>query len=140
MWHVDPLLGNDSVNTFRDNEYARNNRITSVAMQWDVNTRIEEEVFSMWFAYIQCWATDVFSMDPFRDYISSPVVKQKSVVEREWEWCVSSAVKEEGFGRRLTVSYWNWLWLRVIVQEGANKSNHPLQNPLLLVTNTGDSN
>jgi hypothetical protein len=28
----------------------------------------------------------------------------------------------------------DWLWLRVIVQEGVNKSNHPIQNPLLLVT------
>jgi hypothetical protein len=25
----------------------------------------------MWFAYIHCWATDVFSMDPSRDYVSS---------------------------------------------------------------------
>jgi hypothetical protein len=28
----------------------------------------------------------------------------------------------------------HWLWLRVIVKEGVNKSNHPIQNPLLLVT------
>jgi hypothetical protein len=40
----------------------------SVAMQCAVNTKIEEEVFSM---------------GPPRDYISSPVVNQKSVVERE---------------------------------------------------------
>jgi hypothetical protein len=44
---------------------------------------IEEEVFSVWFAYIHCWATDVFSMGPPRDYISSRVVNQRSVVERE---------------------------------------------------------
>jgi hypothetical protein len=30
---VDPFLSNDSVNTSRGNEYAGNNRITSVAMQ-----------------------------------------------------------------------------------------------------------
>jgi hypothetical protein len=24
----------------------------------------------MWFAYIHCWATDVFSMDPPRNYVS----------------------------------------------------------------------
>jgi hypothetical protein len=52
----------------------------------------------MWFAYIHCGATDVFSMDPPRDYISGPVVIQKSVVEREREWSEYSAVKEEGFG------------------------------------------
>jgi hypothetical protein len=37
----------------------------------------------MWFVYIQCWAMDVFSMDLPRDYISSPVINQKSVVDRE---------------------------------------------------------
>jgi hypothetical protein len=41
---------------------------TYVAMQRDVYTTIEEEVFSM---------------NPPRDYISSPVVNQKSVTERE---------------------------------------------------------
>jgi hypothetical protein len=55
-------------------------------------------MFSMWFAYIHCWAMNVFSMDPSRDYISSPVVNQKSVVEREREWIETSAFKEEGFG------------------------------------------
>jgi hypothetical protein len=34
----------------------------------------------MWFAYIHCWAMDIFSMGPPRDYISSPVVNQKTVV------------------------------------------------------------
>jgi hypothetical protein len=76
----------------------------------------------------------VLSMDTPQDYISSPVVNQKSVVEREREWGESSAVKAEGFGWRLIVSYCNWLWLREIVQEGVNKSNHLIQNPLLLVT------
>jgi hypothetical protein len=52
----------------------------------------------MWFAYIHCWATDVISMDSPRDYIISPVVNQKSVVEREREWSESSAVKKEVFG------------------------------------------
>jgi hypothetical protein len=67
-------------------------------MQRAVNTTIEETMFSIWVAYIHCWATDVFSMDPPRDYISSLVVNQKSVVEREREWSEFSAGKEEGFG------------------------------------------
>jgi hypothetical protein len=67
-------------------------------MQRAVNTTIEEEAFPMWFAYIHCGATNVFSVDPPRDYISSPVVNQKSVVEGEREWSESSADKEEGFG------------------------------------------
>jgi hypothetical protein len=46
-------------------------------MQRAVNT-IEEAVFCMWFACIHCWETDMFSMDPPRDYISRPVVNQKS--------------------------------------------------------------
>jgi hypothetical protein len=39
----------------------------------------------------------VFSMDPPRDYVSSPVVNYKSVVEREREWSKCLALKEEGF-------------------------------------------
>jgi hypothetical protein len=107
-------------------------------MQRDVNTTIEEEVFSMWFPYIHCSVKDVFSMDPPGAYISRPNVNQKSVVEREWG--ESSPVKENRFGWRLFVSSGNWFWLRVIVKEGVNKSNHPIQNPLLLVTNTRDNN
>jgi hypothetical protein len=65
-------------------------------MRRALNATIEEAVFSMWFAY--CWATDVFSVGPPGDYISSPVVNDKSVVEREREWVESSTVHEEGFG------------------------------------------
>jgi hypothetical protein len=46
-------------------------------MQRAVNTTIEEEVFSMWFAYINCWAMDAFSMGPHRDYINSSVVQRE---------------------------------------------------------------
>jgi hypothetical protein len=73
-------------------------------MQGVVNKTIEETVFSMWFAYIHCGATDMFSMDPPRDYICRPVVNQKSVEKRDRVWRVSSAVKEEGFGIRLIIS------------------------------------
>jgi hypothetical protein len=90
------LLGNDSVNTSRgerfwvksplliktttilDNEYADHNWITSSSMQQYNNTTIEKAVFSMWFAYIHFWATDMFSMAPPRDSVSSPAVNQKS--------------------------------------------------------------
>jgi hypothetical protein len=71
LWHVDPLLGNDSVKTFPRQRIRGSNRITFVSMQRDVKTTILEELFYMWFAYIHCWATDVFSMGPPRDYISS---------------------------------------------------------------------
>jgi hypothetical protein len=50
-------------------QFADNSRIISVALQRAVNT-IEEEVFSVWFACMHCWTTDVFSMCPPRDYIS----------------------------------------------------------------------
>jgi hypothetical protein len=78
----------------------------------------------------------MFSMSPPRDYITtrSPVLNQKWVVEGEREWSESSAVKEEGFGWRSIVSYCNRLWLREIVTESVNKSNHPIKNPLLLIT------
>jgi hypothetical protein len=58
-----------------------------------VNTTIEKEVFSMWFAYIHCWATDAFSMDPRRDCISGT-----EQIKKVQEWNKSSAHKEEGFG------------------------------------------
>jgi hypothetical protein len=61
------------------------------------------------------------SMGPPQDYISSPVVNQKSVVERKRE-------NENEDRASLRQS------LREIVQEGVNKSNHPIQNPLLLFT------
>jgi hypothetical protein len=32
----------------------------------------------MWFAYIHCWATDVFSVSPPRDYISGTGPNQVS--------------------------------------------------------------
>jgi hypothetical protein len=66
-------------------------------MQRAVNTTIKEELFSIWFSYIHCWATDVFCIGPLRNYISSPVVNQKSVVEREREWSESSVVNDEMF-------------------------------------------
>jgi hypothetical protein len=71
--------------------------MSSVAMQRAVN-KIKGEMFSMWFSYSYCWATNVFSMGPSRDYISSPVVNQGSIVEREREWSNPSAVQEDGFG------------------------------------------
>jgi hypothetical protein len=37
-------------------------------------------------------------MDPPRDYISSPVLNQKSIVEREREGSESSAVEKERLG------------------------------------------
>jgi hypothetical protein len=73
-------------------------------------------------------------MDPPRVYISSPVVNQEPVLEQEPRKGESSAVQEEGFGWRLIVSYCNLLWLREIVQEDVNKSNHPIHSTLLLDT------
>jgi hypothetical protein len=94
-------------------QYAGKIRITPVDMQSAVNTA----VFSMRFSYIHCGATNMFSLGPPRDCISSPVVNQKSVVQWEREWSKSSADKEEGFGWRLIVSYCNELWLREIVKK-----------------------
>jgi hypothetical protein len=75
---------------FRGKGCVCNNWIASVAMQHAVSTTIEEEVISM---------------GPPRDYINSPVVNQKSVIERKREWSESSAVKEEGFGLRFITRY-----------------------------------
>jgi hypothetical protein len=66
-------------------------------MERAVNTTIEEEAFSMWSAYTHYWATDVFSMDPHRNYKSGIEPNHKGV-KTEREWSESTAVKEEGFG------------------------------------------
>jgi hypothetical protein len=66
-------------------------------------------------------------------------LRLKWVVQRERKWSESSAVKEEGIGWRLIVSYCNWLWLRQIVKEGVNKANHPMRTPLLLDTQTANT-
>jgi hypothetical protein len=80
---MDSFLGKGWVNILAFQRQRGNNRITSVAMQRALNTTIEEELFSVCFASIHCWATNVSSMDPPRDYTNSPVVNQKSERENE---------------------------------------------------------
>jgi hypothetical protein len=61
-------------------------------MQRAVNTTIEEEVFSVWFPYIHCWVTDVFSVGPPRDYVSkSEISRQASYTDRAPAACRRSA-------------------------------------------------
>jgi hypothetical protein len=94
MWSAPcPLLGNGPLNTFPRQRIPRQHSDYFRCYAARCKTPRETNVFSMWFAYIHCRATDVFSMDPPRDYISSPVVNQKSVVEWKREWSESSVVK-----------------------------------------------
>jgi hypothetical protein len=78
LWHVGPLLGNESVNTFPRQRIRRQQSNNFHCYASVVNITIEEDVFSMWFAYIHCWATNVFSMSSSRDYISSTEQNQTS--------------------------------------------------------------
>jgi hypothetical protein len=82
-------------------------------------------MFSMWFTYIHCRATDVFSMGPPRDYVSI----LEAVIEREWRPRQS---RKKGSAEYLLWTVVNLLRLREIVQEGVNKSSHPVQNTLLV--------
>jgi hypothetical protein len=78
-------------------------------MQRAVNKIIKEEVFSMWFAYIHCGATDVFSMAPPRDYISDTEPNQ---IIGNWEKekeNVTSTLQSKNEG-----SAEDWLWVIVI--------------------------
>jgi hypothetical protein len=43
----------------------------------------------MWFAYIHCWATDMFSMGPPQDYITGAELNQIREREQEREWSKS---------------------------------------------------
>jgi hypothetical protein len=62
-------------------------------MQRAVNKAVEEAVLSMWFAYIQSGATDVFSMDPPRGCISSTVV-QKEIEGRQYNTIILKLLSE----------------------------------------------
>jgi hypothetical protein len=85
MWSVTcPLLGNKSLNTFPRSNAQRNR--TPIARQ-----RRGKHAF----ATIEETA---FSMGPPREYISSPVLNQKSVVERDRDWSEFATVKVEEFG------------------------------------------
>jgi hypothetical protein len=64
-------------------------------MQRSVNKTIGEEVFSMWFAYIHCWATDVFYMSAPRLYKRYGTESREREGERELG--EPSAIKEEWF-------------------------------------------
>jgi hypothetical protein len=94
-----------------NSEYAGNNWITSISMQHAVNTTIEEAVFSMWFAYIHCWAMDVSSKGPPQDYISSPVLNQKSVVELRIRTIMESLLGSQGrrVQRKIDCSYFDFV-------------------------------
>jgi hypothetical protein len=113
LWHVDPLLDNDSVNTF---PAVTNTQATIwwlfVAMKRSVNTSMEEEAFYMWFAYIYFWESDVFSSCPPRDCTEPNQMRLRLRTRME-----------RVFRQSFTVSCCNRLWLRVIVQEGVNESN-----------------
>jgi hypothetical protein len=65
-------------------------------MQRAVNTTIAEAAFFMWFAYISCWATDVFYGSASRLY--EWYTTESNQNENENEWGETSAVKEERFG------------------------------------------
>jgi hypothetical protein len=78
LWLIDPLLGNDSVNTFPRQRTRRqqsdNFRCYTTRSKCDDG----ERVFSVWFTYIHCGTTDEFSMDPPRDYASGTEQNQVS--------------------------------------------------------------
>jgi hypothetical protein len=62
--------------------------------------------------------------------------------EREWEWSGSSAVKEQEFCWKCTVSSCKLTVMESdCKKQGVSKTNHLIQNPLLLVTEsrTGDN-
>jgi hypothetical protein len=84
-------------------KYADKSHIASIVMQYAVNTTIEELVFSVWFAHIHCWSKDVFSMSPPRDYISSPVINQKSVGELRERMRMERVLGSQGRRVRLKI-------------------------------------
>jgi hypothetical protein len=135
LWHVDPLLGNDSVNTFPRQRIRKQhlNNFRCYTRRCKYNSRARG-VF-MWFTYIHCWATDVFSKGPLQDYISGTDVNQIRMRDN-WErerMRMERVLSSQGRSFRLKiVSFCNCLWLREILQEAVNKSNRPIQNPVII--------
>jgi hypothetical protein len=69
-------------------------------MQRAVITILEEEIFSVWFAYIHSEATDVFSTGPQRgDYVSS----RKSEVSRRTGTRLERGLRSQGRRFRLKI-------------------------------------
>jgi hypothetical protein len=60
--------------------------------------------------------------------------KARREISRRTRMRMKRALGSQGFSWRMITSYCNWLRLREILKEGVNKSNHPIQNPLLLFT------
>jgi hypothetical protein len=127
MWSTPcPLLGNGSLNTFPQKQ--TRGRIDLLLGNGAVNRLCQQ--YGLCFPWGPC---KVVIRVEFRSWqFSSEELRIGR--EREREWSESSADKEQGVGWRLIVSSCNWLWLRVIVKEAANKSKYPIQNPLFLVT------
>jgi hypothetical protein len=65
-------------------------------MQCAVNA-IEEEVFCIWFAC--CWAMDVFSMGPSRDYIVTDLLRQLLCKRSNY-----ATIEESGVFRSVSVA------------------------------------
>jgi hypothetical protein len=108
FWVNTPLIGK------ANNKYAGSTRITSVSMQLAVNTTIKEAVFYIWFVCIHCWVKDMFSIVPPQDYISSPVVNQKSVVD--WEWN-KNGVSPQLSSKKGFVEDWFWVIVIMIMRD-----------------------
>jgi hypothetical protein len=81
FWHVDPLLGNDSVNTFSRQRIRRQQLDNFRCYTMRCKYNIGNAVF-MSFVYILCCEMDMFSMDPPRDYVSSTEQNQMSRTTR----------------------------------------------------------
>jgi hypothetical protein len=131
MWCIGPLLDNGSVNSFQQ-ILGQHYRSCVFCGPCRVRCYVGR---TKHFSTI----TDVFSIDPPRDYISIPFVKRNSFVLEsaasavtEWERMrMGRFLGSQGrsFGGKFV-----WLWLRVIVKEAVSKSDHLIQKPLLSVT------
>jgi hypothetical protein len=84
-------------------------------MQSAVNT-IEEEVFSMWFSYIHCWITDVFSTGPPRDYISGTKPNQGRGGGEETQRVLGSQ------GRRIRVKIDCYLLYLIVIKSDCKRN------------------
>jgi hypothetical protein len=125
LWHVDQLLGNDSVNTFPRQQMHRQQSDNFLCYATHCKHNRGRGVFYVVRIYPLLGNGCVF-------YGSASLISE---VSRRTGTRMERVFVTEGRRVRLKIDCeLLWLWLRETVKEGVNKYNHAIQNSLLLVT------
>jgi hypothetical protein len=113
LWHVDPLLGNELQIRFHGDGFVETNSLWNI-FPWIPIRFIRDD-------RIEFRSVD----DRLEEKTDQIGASRSSDQNKERSDQIRSRASP---GQSIIVSYYIWLWLRMIVPEGViNKSNHPLQ-------------